>query len=573
MKKRMLAAMLTAVLCLSIAGAPLAGAANLSNSTAQSYLNAIEAQPGASSYLVDFDGDGSEELLLVQWQTEEKGSYAVYSGSQCITSQTVEYQDLELNQKSGTSGRYICISPMYGDADGLTSYTLSGGKWVKVDDLSSVWIGMTQKCYINGKAASAEEYQRAVKEYRSICDLNGFSSWHSAYSDIVKSVNTSNSDYKDVLYSQSSSERDKLFNELLDSVIYCTNVYDYRTTLDEDLFDLLKDMQMFTDFPFAPYRENYSWGIHTVFSKENFTKLTNSVFNRTIDYRKISRTVLPSDSYEEVSFMYGDKIYLNLVDGGPGELSDSHIEQQHLYALGGNRYAAVVKQQQREWPDGDWYYASVNYAVVRKNTDGSWTLLKLYKNGYVPTTAELNAFVQPSTWAKSEVEAAEAAGLIPALTGDPSWQDNANRLQFAQLAVRLAETASGKTLPAAPTSTFTDCKDEAVRKAYAAGIVSGTSATTFSPNDPLTREQLATMLWRTVSYVQKETGRTALTAGGSLTGFTDAGKVSSWAKEAVTALAKNNIMKGTSATTLSPKNPCTVEQSILLCYRVYQAAL
>lgn len=399
-------------------------------------------------------------------------------------------------------------------------------------------------------------------------------------SDFIKSVDTTNRDLKDVLYSQSYSERDKLFNELLGSVIvsldydYSVDSYDYRTTSDEKLLCLLVNMQLCSFFPFDEYGRNGNWSYYTVFSKQNFTKLTSSVFNRTIDYSVRTRTKLPTQydwESEGRGFLCDEKFYLGNREAG--YMMEDRFEPQHLYALGGNRYAAVVKYQQREWPDGDWGYASVHSAVVRKNTDNSWTLLKLYKYDYVPTTAELTAFVQPSTWAKNEVEAAEAAGLLPALTGDPSWQDNANRLQFAQLAVRLAETASGKTLPAAPTSTFTDCKDEAVRKAYAAGIVSGTSATTFSPNDPLTREQLATMLWRTVSYVQKETGRTALTAGGSLTGFTDAGKVSSWAKEAVTALAKNNIMKGTSATTLSPKNPCTVEQSILLCYRVYQVSL
>ena len=39
--------------------------------------------------------------------------------------------------------------------------------------------------------------------------------------------------------------------------------------------------------------------------------------------------------------------------------------------------------------------------------------------------------------------------------------------------------------------------------------------------------------------------------------------------EAVSALAKNEIMKGTSETELSPKGNCSVEQSIVLIYRTF----
>lgn len=182
----------------------------------------------------------------------------------------------------------------------------------------------------------------------------------------------------------------------------------------------------------------------------------------------------------------------------------------------------------------------------------------------------LAALAQPSSWAQEEIDAAQAAGLIPALADDPGWQDKATRLHFAQLAVRLAETATGETLPAAPASTFTDCTDLAVRKAYAAGIVNGTTATTFSPQNKLTREQLATMLWRAVDYIQTRTGESTLPAGGSLTGYTDVGQVSAYAREAVAALAYHSIMQGTSPTTLSPKNDCTVEQSVILAYRTLE---
>lgn len=572
MKKRMSAAMLAAVLCLSIAGAPLAGAANLSNSTAQSYLNAIEAHPGAS-YLVDFDGDGSEELLLVwdDYSQTVKSRYEVWSGTKRVAAGEISPRRFDVNvtisTKSNDKNKYLVFSSMFDNNEIFNSYTLKNGKWVAGDTLS---VGVDNQgngpyYYINGAAIKSwNDLYQLYNNHRTIIALGTANDikWNSASSDIVKSVNTSNSDYKDVLSSLTTQEKKALFEDLLCYIaavrIGLYKDLDARTMSDEAIVGMIESLRMDTGYPI------YSDPI----PEAEFTALTQRLFGRTIDYSKFAvnhKPTLEERGYENL--YYNGAFYLCWPQRGSNvELEALSVRAEHLYPLGNGRYCAAFSIT-TAW---NMYR---HCAVVRKNTDGSWTLVKLYRNAYVPTTAELNAFVQPSTWAKSEVEAAEAAGLLPALTGDPSWQDNANRLQFAQLAVRLAETASGKTLPAAPTSTFTDCKDEAVRKAYAAGIVSGTSATTFSPNDPLTREQLATMLWRTVSYVQKETGRTALTAGGSLTGFTDAGKVSSWAKEAVTALAMNNIMKGTSATTLSPKNPCTVEQSILLCYRVYQVSL
>ena len=236
-----------------------------------------------------------------------------------------------------------------------------------------------------------------------------------------------------------------------------------------------------------------------------------------------------------------------------------------------------------EGTEGKWKYTRNGKVITKAEYDAVWACYAWEEPLTLDWSAAgvqaqrdaverelLAALDQPSSWAQEEIDAAQAAGLIPALADDPSWQDKATRLHFAQLAVRLAETATGETLPAAPASTFTDCTDLAVRKAYAAGIVNGTTSTTFSPQNKLTREQLATMLWRAVDYIQTRTGENTLTAGGSLTGYTDAAQVSAYAREAVAALAHHSIMQGTGPTTLSPQNDCTVEQSVVLAYRTLE---
>lgn len=167
---------------------------------------------------------------------------------------------------------------------------------------------------------------------------------------------------------------------------------------------------------------------------------------------------------------------------------------------------------------------------------------------------------QVSDWAAEEVKAAEEAGYVT-----PSCEIyqtfTITRSQFAELAVNYVEKKTGKAIAPAPADTFTDTADETVLKACAAGIVQGMGDGTFSPGSPLTREQLAAMLWRAM----RNAGAAA--EGADLSAYADAGQVSSWAADSMAALVGLKVMAGTSGMTLSPKDFCTVEQAVLLVYR------
>lgn len=175
----------------------------------------------------------------------------------------------------------------------------------------------------------------------------------------------------------------------------------------------------------------------------------------------------------------------------------------------------------------------------------------------------------PSSWAVSEIESAMQAGLVPALTGTPKYTDAITREQFAELVVQTVEVMLDRDLDAAPAGTFGDSSNASVLKASQSGIVNGVGGGKFEPKTTTNREQIATMIFRAVRYVEAESGKTVAPNAGSLAGFADQNKVSSWAVEGVGTLAANSIMNGTSATELSPAKDCTVEESILLCYRLY----
>lgn len=176
-----------------------------------------------------------------------------------------------------------------------------------------------------------------------------------------------------------------------------------------------------------------------------------------------------------------------------------------------------------------------------------------------------------SPWAERSIEQANSLGLITANTGR-CYPFEITRQKFAELAANFIERATQKEIVLdSAYFPFRDTADCAVRKAAAAGVVNGLDdGSRFGPDERITREQLAVMLERAIRYIEKDTGKSILTAG-DLSAYTDADQVSSWAAPSVSALAAVGIMQGTSATTLSPQDTTTVEQAILLVLRAYQA--
>lgn len=118
-------------------------------------------------------------------------------------------------------------------------------------------------------------------------------------------------------------------------------------------------------------------------------------------------------------------------------------------------------------------------------------------------------------------------------------------------------------------SSFTDVAPgayyaDAVAWASNAGIVNGTSGTTFSPNDLVTREQFAAMLYRYMQYTGADTSARA-----SLSGFADAGKVSSYAADAVAWTVAEGVLNGRSATEIAPQGNCTRAEVAAMITRVF----
>ena len=114
------------------------------------------------------------------------------------------------------------------------------------------------------------------------------------------------------------------------------------------------------------------------------------------------------------------------------------------------------------------------------------------------------------------------------------------------------------------TTPFTDLTQDwyqdAVLWAYQTGVVAGTSSTTFEPDRPVTREQIAVILMEYVTRVLK-LERTWTPA--DLSDFPDAGSVSDWAKDAMADAVGLGLISGASnggQTYLEPQGSATREQ-------------
>lgn len=96
------------------------------------------------------------------------------------------------------------------------------------------------------------------------------------------------------------------------------------------------------------------------------------------------------------------------------------------------------------------------------------------------------------------------------------------------------------------------------------GIVTGVDVGVFNPNGAITREQLATILYRYAEYVGED-----VSARASLSRFTDTGSISAYARDAVSWAVAEGILDGRTATELAPTGECTRAEVATMIARAF----
>ena len=175
--------------------------------------------------------------------------------------------------------------------------------------------------------------------------------------------------------------------------------------------------------------------------------------------------------------------------------------------------------------------------------------------------------VEENGWYHTGVDFMVRNGFMNGVADDAFDVDgNLTRAQLVTILYRIAgEPESTATNP------FADVADgqwytNAVIWAAENGIVKGVNTTTFAPNDQITREQIATILFRYAKAEKVE---------GKLAGFPDAGKVSDYAADAMAWAVEQGLINGISEsdgkTYLAPQETATRAQIAVILMRYLTA--
>ena len=175
--------------------------------------------------------------------------------------------------------------------------------------------------------------------------------------------------------------------------------------------------------------------------------------------------------------------------------------------------------------------------------------------------------MEENGWYHTGVDFMVRNGFMNGVADDAFDVDgNLTRAQLVTILYRIAgEPESTATNP------FADVADgqwytNAVIWAAENGIVKGVNTTTFAPNDQITREQIATILFRYAKAEKVE---------GKLAGFPDAEQVSDYAADAMAWAVEQGLINGISEsdgkTYLAPQETATRAQIAVILMRYLTA--
>lgn len=283
----------------------------------------------------------------------------------------------------------------------------------------------------------------------------------------------------------------------------------------------------FSDSPAATADVNIgtdSKKVWTDDSKNTFTNNTTGNFAVTISNNETAVVVNPAyQTYKGTDGNYyiasgnGTEEVKNITVPKGGTAEKAAGGDMTIESTGTTTPTEPEEPEEDNWPFMDvaedaWYYEAVKY---------------VYENGLMIGTAD-DTFAPNSTLSRAMV-----AQILYNLEGQP--------------------TADGK-------SSFTDASGHwaanAIAWAQETGVVSGYENNTFRPNQAVTREELAQMLYNYAKYKGYD-----LTAKGDLAAFSDGSKVSSWAETAMAWANGNKLINGFEDKTLRPGGDSTRAQA------------
>lgn len=218
--------------------------------------------------------------------------------------------------------------------------------------------------------------------------------------------------------------------------------------------------------------------------------------------------------------LYGHEMMDNFIDyyNDPRSIFASD-QQRALSSVPAPAAKAAQDSRFLDVPAGAWYYGAVEYIAEKGIMSGIGSGL------FAPSSTLTRAMMVQILYNMED---------RPAAAGGSAFQDVEGGAWYAP----------------------------AVSWAVSKELVSGYSGTQFGPEDGITREQMAVILFRYAQFLGTDTsGRDGLT------GFSDSGTVSSWAREAVAWAVDQGIISGMPDGTLVPTGTATRAEAAAMLQR------
>ena len=286
--------------------------------------------------------------------------------------------------------------------------------------------------------------------------------------------------------------------------------------------------------------------------------IAESAFEDCVSLREITIPMLGAYSYNEIGYyvfsgcdnletvtIIGNQVKISNYAFNPCDsLTEIHMmgDMPQISNRAFTRVTATV-----HYPRGNTTYTTANMGNYGGNL--TWVGDETFFSDVADTSAY---YFKPVYWA--------AANGITTGTSDTTFSPNqaCTRGQIVTFLWR----ASGSPASAGAGNPFKDVKAgayyyDAVLWAVEKGITTGTSATTFAPNDPCTRKQIVTFLWRAQGSPKPAS---------SANPFKDV-KATDYFYDAVLWAVERGITTGTTATTFAPNAACSRGQCVTFLMR------
>lgn len=170
-----------------------------------------------------------------------------------------------------------------------------------------------------------------------------------------------------------------------------------------------------------------------------------------------------------------------------------------------------------------------------------------------------------SDWAKNDIKKAQLNNIVHDGMGIADYTQNITRGLFCEIAANVF-TQNEVTLTSWEYP-FTDLEeDTGISALYCMGIINGKTETEFKPNDYITREEAAAVLYRMYRY----TGLDGALNDYRLSSYLFADEISEWALNGVYALKSLGIMNGIGNDMFNPRGTLTIEQAVTALVKMHE---